>query len=106
LAGGASEIACGVLPTWQRFEVGEYPASMEQDFKDLKRDCESRGFDWEALRSNIAHCFLILVEHLKKHASEIRKLALQLIDEQSLTHERTNFGFLNREQVLTEMEQE
>jgi SEC-C motif len=106
LAGGASEIACGVLPTWKKFDVGEYPASMEQDFKDLKRDCDSRGLDWEAIKSNIGPCFLIVVEHFNRHVSEIRKLALQLIAEQGLTHEQVNLGFLNREQLLTEMEAE
>jgi len=39
----------------------------------------------------------MVVEHLKKHAQEIRKLALQLIERRSLTHQEANFGFVGRE---------
>lgn len=105
LAGGASEIACGVVPTMEKFEFGDFPASMGHDFDDLRLDLEDRGISWEAAKTNIAPCFLIVVEHLKKHAPEIRKLALQLMDKRSLTHEEVNFGFVDREQLLKDLEE-
>lgn len=106
MAGGASEIACEVLPVFGKFDFGEYPVSMGQDFEDLKADFESRDISWEAVKTNIGPCFQVVVEHLKRRAPEIRKLALELIDKQSLTHEKVNFGLLNREQLLNEMEAE
>ncbi len=104
LAGGASEIVCGGVPASEKFEFGEFPASMGNDFEDLRVDFEHRGI-WEEAKTSIGPCFVLVVEHFKTYAPAIRGLALQLIDKQILTHEEVNFEFIDRDQLLVKMQE-
>jgi len=99
VAGGATEVACGLRPTYVSYDIGEYPDGMLKDFDDLKADMTDRE-QWHEVIHLIAPCFQLVVEHCKEHVPLIQEHALKLLEHDSLTADQLDFGSFKREELF------
>lgn len=97
IAGGAAEVACGLVqPQMVSFEgLGEYPTGIGADFDALREDFEFYGLGpLENYATEIRYWFNLAVEHLRPHSEKIREIAKLLADRGVLRNGDVDFGFV------------
>jgi hypothetical protein len=97
IAGGAAEVACGLVqPQMMSFEgLGLYPIGMHGDFDVLSADFKAYELGpLQGYAEDIRRCFNLAVEHLRPHAERMRDVAKLLVERGSLRNEDVDFGFV------------
>lgn len=98
LAGGASEVACGLAPRMERTEYGVFPEAMTRDLLNLR---EELGTDlWEAFAPHLPRFFQIVMDHFKGKTVAIFQLSRQLRDRQVLGPAELNLKPFDRDGLM------
>ena len=97
LAGGASEVACGLNPTMQPKEFGDFPDGMENDLEDLRNHCDATDEKiWPELTKVLQDCFSEIVSQFRGVSEQMKGLSRLLREREELTSKELDLSFFDR----------
>ena len=105
LAGGASQVACGLPTTMEQKGYGEFPEGMDNDLDNLREHCDLENGDlWTFLIPSLSVCFSEIVIHFKDVSRQIEELALRLREQGELTSKEVDLSFFDRDAMQSKVE--